>query len=207
MELQLARPLVFLDLETTGLDVEQDRIVEIGLVRLNPDGSREQLVERVDPGIDIPDGAAKVHGIRTEEVRGLFGKPKLARILDRLLGFIGDADLGGFNSIAYDVPLWQHECRRHGGEFVLGTRRLVDAKIVFNAKETSWDRFLMGPRNLTAAVRHFCGRDLEGAHSAAADADATIEVLLAQLRRYPDLPRDVPGLHDFCARARSLAEA
>ncbi len=207
MELQLGKPLVFLDLETTGLDIATDRIVEIGLVRLNPDGRREQLVERVDPGIDIPEQAAKVHGIRTEEVRGLFGKPKLGRILDRLVAFIGDADLGGFNSIGFDLPLWQQECRRHGGEFDLGTRRLVDAKIVFNAKETTWDRFLMGPRNLTAAVRHYCGRDLDGAHSAGADANATIDVLLAQLRRYPDLPRDPAGLHEFCMRARALAEA
>jgi len=206
MLLRLERALVFVDLETTGLDLETDRIVEIGLVRVEPDGQRRQLVERVDPGVDIPAQSSKVHGIRTEEVRGLFGKPKLGRVASRLVEFIGDADLAGFNIIAFDLPMWTRECARHGIDFALDGRRQVDAKVVFNVKETSWDRFLMGPRTLTAAVRHFCGRDLEGAHSAGADADATVDVLLAQLARYQDLPRDVPGLHEFCARARQMVE-
>ena len=91
-----------------------------------------------------------------------------------------------------------NEFRRHSIAFDAGGRKLVDAKLIFNDKETSWDRFLMGPRNLTAAVRHYCGRELTGAHTAEADASATIDVLLAQLERYPDLPRDVAGLHDYC---------
>jgi DNA polymerase-3 subunit epsilon len=206
MLLRLERPLVFFDLETTGLDIEKDRVVEIGLVRLNPDGARQRLVERVDPGIDIPDQASKVHGIRTEEVRGLFGKPKLVKLAPRLIAFLGDADLAGFNSINYDLPMWTRECARHQIAFSLEGRRQIDAKLIFNVKETSWDRFLMGPRNLTAAVRHYCGRDLDGAHSAGIDADATVDVLLAQLQRYPDLPRDVAGLHEFCARSRQMVE-
>lgn len=206
MLLRLERPLVFFDLETTGLDLDKDRIVEIGLVRLNPDGSRQQLVERVDPGIDIPEQASRVHGIRTEEVRGLFGKPKLGKVAPKLVAFIGDADLAGFNSINFDLPMWQRECTRHQIAFSLDGRKQVDAKLIFNVKETSWDRFLMGPRNLTAAVRHFCGRELDGAHSAGVDADATIDVLLSQLQRYPDLPRDVAGLHEFCVRSRQMVE-
>lgn len=206
MLLRLERALVFFDLETTGLDLETDRIVEIGLVRVEADGSRRQLVERVDPGIDIPEQSSRIHGIRTEEVRGLFGKPRLGKVAPRLLEFIGDADLAGYNSMHFDLPMWQRECARHEVPFRLEGRCQVDVKVVFNAKETSWDRFLMGPRTLTAAVRHFCGRDLEGAHSAGADADATVDVLLAQLARYPDLPRDVPGLHEFCARARQVVE-
>ncbi|HLU39510.1 MAG TPA: hypothetical protein VK081_09000, partial [Planctomycetota bacterium] len=117
-----------------------------------------------------------------------------------------DADLGGFNSMQFDLPLLEHECARHQVPWSLAGRHQVDAKIIFNVKETSWDRFLMGPRNLTAALRHFCGRELEGAHSAGADADAAVDVLLAQLARYPDLPRDVPGLHEFCVRARQMVE-
>lgn len=198
--LELKRPLVFLDLETTGLDVETARIVEIGLVKLHPDGARDALVERVDPGVDIPEAAAKVHGIRTEDVRGLFGRPPLAKFADVLVDFLGDHDLAGFNCIAFDLPVLRAEFRRHAIPCSFEGRRVVDAKLIFNATETGWDRFLMGPRDLTAAVRHFCGRDLDGAHSARADAEATIDVLMAQLERHPELPRDVPGLHEFCQR-------
>lgn len=206
LPLELKRPLVFLDLETTGLDVETSRIVEIGLVRLDPDGTRQTLVERVDPGVDIPEAAAKVHGIRTEDVRGLFGKPPLSQVGNVLVDFLADHDLAGFNCIAFDLPLLRAEFRRHAIPCSLEGRRVIDAKLIFNATETGWDRFLMGPRDLTAAVRHFCGRDLEGAHSAGADAEATIDVLMAQLERHPELPRDVAGLHEFCrnvARKRS----
>ena len=202
MKLTLQRPLVFLDLETTGLDTAKDRIVEIGLVKLHPDGTREVIVERVDPGIDIPEAASKVHGIRNEDVRGLFGKPRFPRLAGRLLAFLGENDLAGFNSTSYDLPLFVSECARHRVEFSLAGRRLVDAKVVFHTKETSWDRYIMGPRDLSAAVRFYCGRQLEGAHSASADASATADVLIAQLERYSDLPCDAQGLHDWCAKAR-----
>ncbi|MEM7199872.1 MAG: 3'-5' exonuclease [Planctomycetota bacterium] len=198
MILKLTRPIVFFDLETTGLDITSDRVIEIGLVRLAPDGTRETLLHRVDPGIDIPEGSTKIHGIHNDEVRGLFGKPRLPKVAAEICTFIGEGDLGGFNCKGFDLPLWLAECKRHSIAFDAGGRKVVDAKLVFNAKETGWDRFLMGPRNLSAAVRHYCGRDLPGAHSAEADTLATIDVLLAQLERYPDLPRDVPGLHAFC---------
>jgi DNA polymerase-3 subunit epsilon len=164
------------------------------------------LVERVDPGLDIPEAATKVHGIRTEEVRGLFGKPKLARIGARLLEFLGDADVGGFNVVAFDLPLFQTDLRRHGLGFDLAGRHVVDAKTIFHRLETNWDRFLMGPRNLSAAVRIYCGRELEGKHSAGADAAAALDVLLAQLRRYPELPRSVPALDAFCRQAVEAVE-
>lgn len=205
MLLNLTRPLVFFDLETTGLDTANDRIVEIGLVKLMPDGERVKMVERMDPGIDIPDASAAIHGIRTEDVRGLFGKPRLIKFADRILEFMGEGDIAGFNTIAYDVPLWLAECERHAIPFSMENRYQVDAKIVFNVKETGWDRFLMGPRNLTAAVRHYCGRELEGAHSAKHDAEGTLDVLLSQLERFPDLPRDVPGLHRFCTEMTAPA--
>lgn len=206
MILELSRPLVFLDLETTGLDPETDRIVEIGLVKVHPDGRRESLCERVNPERDIPDTAARVHGIRTEDVCGLFGKPRLKERVHDFVTFIGDNDLAGFNSISYDTPLWIRECVRCGVSFPMDKRHQIDVRNIFRVKETTWDRFLMGKRTLAAAVRHFCGKDLPGAHAADVDAGATVDVLLAQLERYPDLPRNVPGLHDFCAEAaRQLA--
>ncbi len=214
MILSLERPLVFLDFETTGLDTQNDRIVELAFVRLLPDGSRESLVRPVNPGEFAwrKDATAKtkrateVTGIHIRDVGGLFGNngkgvaQPLRKLGPDLLEFLGDSDLAGFNQIAYDVPLWLAECKRHGIPFTMGDRRQVDVKVLFNVCETSWDRFLMGPRNLGAAVRHYCGRELEGAHSAEADTQATIDVLLAQLKRHADLPRHVPGLAEFCAR-------
>lgn len=222
MILKLERPLVCFDIESTGLDVENDRIVEVGFVRLMPDGSRQNVQKRCDPGIDIPDAATKVHGIRTDDVRGLFGEPVFSKIAPEMLEFIGDSDLVGFNSIGYDLPLWLNECRRHSVDFSMDGRFSVDAKVLFDRKEPSWDRFIQGPRNLNNAVLHYCGRDQAAAfakrdedggdalaasvdeqnrHSAVLDADATLDVLLAQLERYDDLPRDVSGLHEFCAAA------
>jgi DNA polymerase-3 subunit epsilon len=157
-------------------------------------------VERVDPGVDIPEASTKVHGIHNDEVRGLFGRPRLPKVASRLLDFLGDSDLAGFNCKEYDIPLWLAECERHGIAFDPRGRRVIDIKLLFNAREPAWDRFLMGPRNLTAALRHYCGRELVGAHSASADAAATIDVLEAQLQRYPDLPRDAHGLHEVCER-------
>ena len=207
MILKLTRPLVFLDFESTGLDTATDRIVELAFVRLLPDGTRESLVRPVNPGVAaMSKGATKVTGIHTNDACGLFGdggkKPAqpLRKLGPELLAFLGDSDLAGFNQIGYDIPLWLAECRRHGIEFDLRGRRQVDVKVLFNVCEKTWDRFLMGPRNLSAAVRHYCGRELDGAHSAEADTHATVDVLLAQLQRHAELPRDVQGLHDFCER-------
>lgn len=200
MILQLTRPLVFLDFETTGLDIANDRIVELAFVKVMPDGTRTVLTQRINPGIEVKEKAAKVTGIHSPDACGLFWGPPLKKVGQKLVDFLADCDLAGFNQIAYDVPMWLNECARHGITFELKGRFQVDARVIFNAKETGWDRFLMGPRNLGAAVRHFCGRELEGAHSAEADTQATVDVLLAQLQRYPDLPRTVPGLHEFCAR-------
>lgn len=200
MILELARPIVFLDFETTGLDTQKDRIVELAFVRVLPDGTRQSLVQRVNPGIEISKQATKVTGIHTLDACGLFWGPPLKKVGQKLVDFLGDSDIGGFNQIGYDLPLWLAECKRNGIDFDLGKRHLVDVKVVFNVMETGWDRFLMGPRNLSAAVRHYCGRELEGAHSAEADTQATVDVLLAQLQRHKELPRTVPGLHEFCSR-------
>jgi len=207
MILSLSRPLVFLDFEATGLDTQRDRIVELAFVRLLPDGTRQSLVRPVNPGAAaMSKGATKVTGIHTNDACGLFGNngsgpaQPLRKLGPELLDFLGDSDLAGFNQIAFDVPLWLAECKRHGITFEMKGRRQVDVRILFHVCETSWDRFLMGPRNLSAAVRHYCGREHEGAHSAEADTLATIDVLLAQLQRHRELPRDVVGLSEFCAR-------
>ncbi len=209
MILSLTRPLVFLDFESTGLDVHTDRIIELAFVKLMPDGRRDSLVRQVNPGIvGMSKGATKVTGIHSADACGLFGdggtKPAqpLRKLGAELLAFLADHDIAGFNQIGYDVPLWLAECKRHGIAFELHGRHLVDVKVLFNVCETTWDRFLMGPRNLSAAVRHYCGRELADAHSAEADTNATIDVLLAQLQRHPSLPRDVKGLADFCERNR-----
>lgn len=220
MILKLERPLVCFDIESTGLDVERDRIVEIGFVRLEPDGSRTQLQKRCDPGIDIPEAASRIHGIHNDDVRGLFGEPALGKIGAELMEFVGDADLAGFNCIAYDLPLWLAECRRHDLAFDMEGRNVVDAKVIFNRMEPGWDRFVQGARDLNNAVLHYCGRDrasefarrdqggaeelitqdvdARDRHSAVKDADATLDVLLAQLERYDQLPRTVTGLHQAC---------
>lgn len=207
MILKLTRPLVFLDFESTGLDTQNDRIIELAFVRLSPDGSREALVRPVNPGVAaMSKGATKVTGIHTNDACGLFGdngkKPAqpLRKLGPELLAFLGDSDIAGFNQIGYDMPLWLAECRRHNIDFDPKGRHQVDVKVLFNVCEKTWDRFLMGPRNLSAAVRHYCGRELEGAHSAEADTQATVDVLLAQLQRHPELPRDVAGLGEFCLR-------
>lgn len=199
MLLKLTRPLVFLDFETTGLDTQKDRILELAFVRLLPDGTREALVQRINPGVEVSKGATKVTGIHTLDACGLFWGPPLKKVGQKLVDFLGDSDIAGFNQINYDIPLWLAECKRNGIAFDMKGRHQVDVKVIFNQKE-NWDRFLMGPRNLGAAVRHYCGRELEGAHSAEADTQATVDVLLAQLARYPELPRDVAGLSDFCMR-------
>jgi len=205
MILRLSRPLVFLDFETTGLDPANDRIVELAFVKLMPDGSRTPLVQRINPGIEVSKAATKVTGIHTLDACGLFWGPPLRKVGQRLAAFLDDCDLAGFNQIAFDVPLWLAECRRHAIAFDMQGRLQVDVRVLFHVQETGWDRFLMGPRNLGAAVRHYCGRELEGAHSAEADSQATADVLLAMLQRYQDLPRDVAGLHEFCARNSAQA--
>lgn len=205
MILRLSRPLVFLDFETTGLDPANDRIVELAFVKLMPDGSRTPLVQRINPGIEVSKAATKVTGIHTLDACGLFWGPPLRKVGQRLAAFLDDCDLAGFNQIAFDVPLWLAECRRHAIAFDMQGRMQVDVRVLFHVQETGWDRFLMGPRNLGAAVRHYCGRELEGAHAAEADSQATADVLLAMLQRYQDLPRDVAGLHEFCARNSAQA--
>lgn len=184
--LNLTRPLAFFDLETTGVDVEKDRIVQIAIIRVEPDGSRRTFESLVNPERPIPAEASRVHGIKDTDVAD---KPTFAQLHREVAEFLDGADLAGFNSIRFDTPLLQNELRWAGSDLNLGQAKQVDAMKIFHAKE---------PRNLSAALRFYCDRELIDAHSALADTEATLDILDAQLGRYDDLPRDVETLHTFC---------
>jgi DNA polymerase-3 subunit epsilon len=186
MSLALSQPLAFFDLETTGTDPLRDKIVDVAIVRVDPDGGRASASWRVNPGRPIPPEATAVHGISDADVAGA---PPFRAIARDLLAALRDADLAGFNVRRFDVPLLDREMKESGLDLALARRRVIDAMTIFHRKE---------PRDLTAAVRFFLGRDHEGAHGAAADTDAALAVLEAQLDRYPDLPRTVADLEAWC---------
>lgn len=184
--LQLERPLAFIDTETTGLNPSAARIVELALVRVQPDGRVDEKVRRFNPGESIPAEATAVHGIKDADVAHEAPFARRARSLAQLLD---PCDLAGFNIRRYDLPLLLAEFRRAGVEFDARSRRLIDVQQLFHRQE---------PRNLSAAVRFYLGRDADDAHSALADTRMTAEVFVAQLVRYGDLPRSLDGLHALC---------
>lgn len=180
MQLKLTKPIVFFDLETTGVQVGTDHIVEICLHKVNPDGSERTLIQRVRPAtpdghtIHIPEATTAIHGISDADVAD---KPTFKELAPEIVAFIGDADLAGYNSNKFDVPMLVEELLRVGVPFSLKNRYLVDVQNIFHKMEQ---------RTLKAAYRFYCGKDLENAHSADADTLATYEVLKAQLDRYQD---------------------
>ena len=180
--IRLTRPLVVLDTETTGAVAFRDRIIEIAMVKIHPDGTRERWERRVNPEVRIPIEATAVHGITNQDVEGC---PPFRRIAEEMIRWIGDADLCGFNIHSFDLRILAAELARCGQPFPMEDRAVVDVQVIFHRRE---------PRDLSAAVRFYVGRELEGAHGAAADAEATLDVLLAQIERYGDLDRSVPGL-------------
>jgi DNA polymerase-3 subunit epsilon len=181
-KLRLTRPIVWLDLETTGLVLQKDRIVEISAIKEWPDGRAEERMRRVNPGMPIPPQATAVHGITDDDVRG---EPPFERLAKGFAQFLEDADLGGFGISRFDLPLLLAEFRRAGAAFSLEGRAVLDAQVIFHRRE---------PRDLSAACRFYLGRDLAGAHDSAVDAAAARDVLQAQLERYPDLPADPAAL-------------
>lgn len=181
--LQLQRPIAFFDLETTGLDTDNDRIVEICVVKWQPNGDREIKTRRVNPLRPIPPDATAVHGIGDADVADCPDFGKLAKGLHALLD---GCDLGGYNIERFDVPMLQAEFKRHQLVWPADWTQIVDVYGIFASRER---------RDLAAAVQFYCGHDLEDAHSAQADVLATIDVLHGQLQRYADLPNDVATLH------------
>ncbi|MBE0566118.1 MAG: 3'-5' exonuclease [Krumholzibacteria bacterium] len=184
--LALDRPLVAFDLETTGVDVDRDRIVQIGLVRLEPGGTSRTWNRLVNPERPIPAEATAIHGISDDDVRD---QPTFAQLTAEVETWLAGADLAGFNSTRFDLPLLQAELRRAGSALAFAGARHLDAMSIFHQMER---------RDLTAAYRFYCGKELTGAHDALADVTATLEVLDAQLERYAELPRDLDALHRFC---------
>jgi DNA polymerase-3 subunit epsilon len=200
MELVLKRNLVFLDIEATGLNVIRDRIIQIAMIRYHANGEEPaQLNQLVNPGIPISEEAMQVHGILPGDVAN---KPTFAQVAQQLYDFIGDADLAGYNSHRFDIPMLMEEFARVGLDFSLNHRRHIDVQRIF---------YKMEPRTLKAALRFYCEKDMEDAHDALADVQATVDVFLGQLKRYEGVDyedqdgkatpapvrMDVQALHDF----------
>ncbi len=182
----LSRPLAFFDLETTGLSLGSDRIVELALIRVSPQGDVLERVRRFNPGIPIPPEATAVHGITDEDVEG---EPPFSSTARSLLELLENCDLGGFNIRRFDLPMLLAEFKRAGVPFSIKGRRLIDAQTIFHREE---------PRDLSAAARFYLGREHREAHTALGDIRTSAAVLAAELERYPHLPRDLDGLHAYC---------
>jgi len=185
VKLKLTRPIVFFDLETTGIDVVNDRIVELCMVKISPDGSRLTGTRRFNPLMPIPPEASAVHGITNDDVKDC---PTFADRATQVAQFIADCDLAGYNSNRFDIPLLVEELARCGVHIATDNVKMIDVQTIFYKKE---------PRTLVAAVQKYCGRELEDAHAAEADVLATIDVLEAQLELYDDLPNTVEELSEF----------
>jgi DNA polymerase-3 subunit epsilon len=176
-KLNINKPIAFFDLETTGTNITTDRIVEISIVRISPPDEKVEIKTlRVNPGMPIPEHASAVHGIYDQDIAN---EPTFEALAPQIAQFLKDCDLGGFNSIRFDVPLLVEEFHRAGIDIQLSKRKLVDAQKIFH---------LMEPRTLSAAYRFYCNKELIGAHGAEADALATYEVLKAQIQRYENKP-------------------
>lgn len=192
MELKLNRPICFFDLETTGIEVAKDRIVEISIFKVFPNGTTESKTWLVNPTIPIPPQTTAVHGITNEKIAN---EPTFKELAPIIYAMIKDSDLGGFNSDRFDIPLLAEELLRAGVDFDMKNRVSVDVQTIFHKKEE---------RTLSAAYKFYCNSNLENAHSAEADTMATYEILKAQLDRYPDLENDMKTLSEYTTRKKSV---
>ena len=193
MKLNLKNPIIFFDLETTGLDITKDRIVELCYIRVEPNGNEEAKSMRINPEIHIPEEASKVHGIYDEDVKEC---PTFKQIAKTLWHTFEGCDLAGYNSNKFDVPLLVEEFMRAGVDIDLSKRKLVDVQNIYHKLER---------RTLIAAYTYYCGKDLENAHSALADTQATYEVLQAQLDKYPnELQNDMQFLADYSRMSNNI---
>ena len=190
---KLSRPLVVFDLETTGINSRRDRIIELSAVRMNPDGTEEARTWLVNPGVPIPPETTAIHGYDDARVANC---PTFAQVADEIVAFFRDADLAGFNSDRFDIPCLVEEFARTGRLFNVKNRRRVDVMRIYHHFER---------RDLAAAVRFYLGRDHQDAHSAAADARATVEILKEQLARYDALPKDPAGIESVVSPADPYA--
>ncbi|MFC2109932.1 exonuclease domain-containing protein [Bacteroidota bacterium] len=185
MELNLKKPVVFFDLETTGINIAKDRIVEISILKVMPNGNKESKTWLVNPEMDIPKESSDIHGITNEKVAA---EPTFKMLAAEVSNMIKGCDLAGFNSNRFDIPLLAEEMLRVGMDFDMKNRVAIDVQVIFHKKEQ---------RTLSAGYKFYCDKDLENAHSAEADTLATYEILLAQLNKYEDLENDVKSLSEF----------
>jgi len=185
MKLQLTRPIAFIDLETTGINITTDRIVEIAIVKILQDGEKQVKRKLINPLIPIPQSSSDIHGITDEMVKDA---PSFKQVANEIKQFIEGCDLGGYNSNRFDIPMLLEEFLRVGIDYTLEGKRLVDVQKVFH---------MMEQRTLGAAYKFYCQKILEGAHGAEADATATWEVLEAQIERYPQIGDTVESIVKF----------
>lgn len=185
MALQLTRPLAFIDLETTGTNLACDRIIEIAIVKILPDGTKQVKHKIINPQVPIPQGSTDIHGFTDEMIKGF---PTFKEIANEIKQFIDNADLSGYNSNRFDIPLLVEEFLRAGIQFEIGNRRMVDVQHVFH---------MMERRTLAAAYQFYCSKELCDAHSAEADATATWEILEAQTERYKNIGNTLDSILEF----------
>lgn len=185
MNLSLERPLAIFDLETTGTNITSDRIVEIAIIKVQPDGTEENYCKRVNPEMPIPALVSEIHGIYDKDIQDA---PTFKELANEIVEFIGDADLAGYNSNKFDIPVLAEELMRAGSDFDISKRRFVDVQNIFHKMEQ---------RTLAAAYLFYCNKSIENAHNALYDAKATWDVLKAQIERYPDIKNDVTYLSEF----------
>ena len=192
MKLDLKNPLVFFDLETTGMNISTDRIVELSYLKIFPDGREEVKTFRVNPGMPIPPETTKIHGISDDDIKEA---PTFKEIAQTLANIFEGCDFAGFNSNKFDLPLLAEEFLRADVDFDLKKRKFIDAQVIFYKKEQ---------RTLSAAYKFYCDKELLNAHSAETDTRATYEVLQAQLDMYPDLKNNINDLSEFSAHTRNV---
>lgn len=185
MNIKLKNPLAIFDIEATGLDVSKDRIVEIAIVKINTDGSKEEFLKRVNPEIPIPAVTTEIHGISDVDI---MNEPTFKEILPKLEEFISDCDLAGFNSNKFDLPMLAEELIRAGSSLDLSSKKHVDVQNIYHKLEQ---------RNLSAAYQFYCKKELVNAHTALADAVATWEILDAQVEKYDELEETIDFLDEF----------
>jgi len=185
MNLQLTKPIAFIDLETTGISITNDRIIEIAIVKILADGSRQVKRKLINPGMPIPAGSTAVHGITDEMVKDA---PSFKQVANECKQFMDHCDIGGYNSNRFDIPMLIEEFLRAGIEFSTEGRKFVDVQKIFHKMEE---------RTLSAAYKFYCQKILDGAHSAEADAQATFEILEAQVTRYPQMGATVDSIVQF----------
>ena len=192
MTLNLTKPLCFIDLETTGINIVNDRIVEISILKLHPNGKEETRTMRINPTIPIPAEASNIHGIMDDDVKDC---PTFAESCKSIASFISGCDFAGYNSNKFDIPLLAEEFLRAGEDFDIKSSNLIDVQVIFHKMEQ---------RTLGAAYKFYCNKELVNAHSAEADVTATYEVLKSQLEKYSDLQNNVKFLDEYSCQTKNV---